>query len=299
MDIVRENVDDLNAVLTVKVQPEDYKEQYDSTLKNYRKQANIPGFRPGKIPMGVIKKRFGKSVLAEEMNKVINDGIHNYISENKIDILGNPLPKEDIEVKGDWDNPSDFEFQYDLGLAPDFDVKLSGKNKYTYYKVKVDDKLIEKQATDLARRYGKLVETDKSTENCMLFGQFVELNDDESIKEGGVMNSSTISVEFLEDKKAQKKLIGKKVGDEVILDPRSVSRGDEDLASMLNITKEEVADISSKFKYTISEIKEMQPAELNQELFDKLFGEGEVNSEEEFRNRIKTDLENMFEKHFF
>lgn len=296
MDIVRDNVDDLNAVLTVKVQPEDYQKQYNTTLSNYKKQANIPGFRPGKIPMGVIKKRFGKSVLAEEMNKVINEGIHGYIADNNIDILGNPLPKEDAEIKGDWDNPSDFEFKYEIGLAPAFDVKLSGKNKYTYYKVKVDDALIDKQANDLARRYGKLEEAEKSTENCMLFGQFVELNDDESIKEGGIMNSSTISVEFLEDKKAQKKLIGKKVGDEVIIDPRDVSRGDSDLASMLNIKEEEVADISNKFKYTISEVKELKPAELNKELFDKLFGEGEVNDEKEFRARIKADLENMFEK---
>ena len=294
MNIVQENVDALNAVLKVQISPEDYKETVENSLRTYGKQANIPGFRKGKVPFSVVKRRFGKSVLAEEMNKIINKSLYDFIEENKLDILGNPIPKEDTEVVGDWDNPADFEFLYEIGLAPSFDIKLSGKNKYDLVKVKVDDSLIDKQVDDLSRRYGKLVGAEKVGEKDMIMAQFVELNDDESILEGGIMHSSTISMEFIEDKKVAKSLIGKKVGDKVIVNPETVSKGGADTAAMLGIKEEELATVSDKFQMTINEIREMERAELNQELFDKLYGEGVVTSEKEMRAKIATDLEGMF-----
>lgn len=294
MDIVREDIDALNAVLRVKIAPEDYKEKVEKTLSDYKKKANIPGFRPGKVPMGHIKKQYGRPVLAEELNRVINDSLYDFINKNEIEILGNPLPKEDAEVKGDWDNPSDFEFTYEIGLSPDFKLSLSEKSKYNYYKVKVDKKLIDQQIEDITKRYGKLISEEKVSEKDMVLGQFVELDEKGEVKEGGIMNSSTISMEFIEDKKVQKELIGKKAGETVVLDPRSVSKGDQDMAAMLGIKQEELADISDKFNFTINEVKRMEPAELNEELFKKLFPDDSVKSEADMKKKVEEDLAKMF-----
>src|SRR5690554_117677 len=296
MDITKENVDKLNALLKVKVEKSDYQENVDKALKDYRKSANIPGFRKGKVPMGMIKKQYGKSVLGDELNRIVSEGLFKYMDEQEFEILGNPLPKNDVEVKGDFDNPEDFEFTYEIGIAPEVDVKLSGRNKYEYTKVKIDKKLIDKQIDDLTRRYGSLVAGEEVGERDMILGQFVELNEDGEIKEGGIMNSSTISMEFVEDEELKKELVGKKAGDKVTVNPFSVSRGGEDTASMLGIEESELKDISEKFQLTINEVKVMKPAEMNQELFDKLFGEGEVTSEKELRDRVKADMVQMFEK---
>jgi trigger factor len=287
MNVVEEKIDDLNAILRVKITPEDYTESVNKALADYRKQANIPGFRPGKIPLTLIKKKYGKAVLAEELNKVVNKSLNEFITSNNLNVLGNPLPKEDEEVKGDFANPAEFEFAYEIGMTPDFEVSLSKKNKFDYLTVDIDKAMLDKEVEALAKRYGKLVSAEKSTENDMVIGEFAQ-------KEGDIKNTSTISLEFVEDEKAKKKLIGKKVGDTVTLDPVSVSKGEDDLAAMLGITKEEVADLSGDFDFTITEIKTMVPAAIDQELFDKLFGEGNVKSEKELREKISEDLKKMF-----
>lgn len=294
MNVVREDVDALNAVLTVEVKPEDYQDKVKETLNKYRKTAKIPGFRPGHVPFGLVEKQYGKGVLSDELNKVVNESLQSYISDNKIEILGNPIPSGDDSFTGDFDKPENFSFRFDIGLAPEFTLPISGKDKFDYNKVKVDAKLIDKQIEDLRRRYGKLVSGEKVGEKDMILGQFVELNDDESIKEGGILHSSTVSMEFVEDKNTAKALKGKAVGDKVIVDPKNLPRGEADLAAMLGTTKDALTDVSSKFQFTINEIKVMELAELNQELFDKLFGEGSVSSEEELKERIKNDLEQMF-----
>lgn len=294
MNVKREDVDALNAILKVEVSPADYEQKVNDTLTKYRKTAKIPGFRPGHVPMGLVKKQYGKAVLSEELNKVVNDSLYKYITENKLNILGNPIPKEDDGFKGDFENPGDFEFTYEIGLSPEVKVNLSAKNKYDYVKVKVDAKLIDQQVDDLRRRYGKLVSADAVGDTDMILGQFVELNDDDSIKEGGIMHSSTISMEFIEDKKTKTALKGKKVGDKVVVDPAKVSRGGKDTAAMLGISEDELANVSNKFQLTITEIKGMELAELNEELFNRLFGEGEVKTEKDLRERVKADLSGMF-----
>ncbi|MEX1191903.1 MAG: trigger factor [Brumimicrobium sp.] len=296
MNVTKESVDNLNALLKVKIEPQDYQEKVEKQLSDYRKKANIPGFRKGKVPMGIVKKQYGRSVLAEELNKLVSEALFGFIEEEKLDILGNPIPKSDEEVKGDFDNPDTFEFAYEVGLSPDIDIKLSGKSKYEYTKVKIDKKLIDKQIEDLTRRYGKLVPGEEVGEKDMVLGQFVELDEKGEIKEGGVMNSSTISLEFIEKDKVKKEFIGKKPGDKVVVNPADVSKGADDMASMLGLKAEELEGISDKFQLTINEVKVMEPAELNQELFDKLFGEGEVKSEKEMRDKIEADLEQMFSK---
>lgn len=294
MNVIRQDVDALNAVLKVQINAADYQDKVKTTLDKYRKTAKVPGFRPGHVPFGMIQKQYGKAVLADELNKLVNDALYKFINENKIDILGNPIPKDGAEVTGDFDKPDTFEFEYEIGLTPTFEIPLSEKSKYDYVKVKVDDALVSKQMDDLLRRYGKLISVDNVGDGDMILAQFVELNEDGSIKEGGIMHSSTISMEFVEDKKVKKDLVGKSKGDKIVVEPAKVSRGEKDTAAMLGISEEELANISKNFQMTINEIKRMEMAELNQELFDKLFGPGAISSEKELRERIATDLNNMF-----
>ncbi len=294
MNVTRQEVNAETALLTVQVSPADYQSKVAASLDKYRKQAKIPGFRPGKVPMGLIQKQYGKGVLAEEMNKLVSDALYAYVQENKLEILGNPIPKEGSEVKGDFDNPGDFEFVYEIGYSPAIDLKLTNKSKYDYVQVKIDDKLIDQQIDDLRRRYGKMTSTDEVNDTDMILAQFVELNEDGSIKEGGIMHSSTTSMEFIEDKKVKKSLVGKKVGDKVTVSASAITRGDSDKAAMLGIKPEELANHTDSYQMTINDIKRMELAELNQDLFDKLFGEGAVSSEKELRERIAADLKNMF-----
>lgn len=294
MNVVREDIDALNAVLKVQVKPEDYKDKVAETLKNQRKKVNMPGFRPGMVPMGLIQKQYGSAVLAEELNRVVNSSLQQYLSENKVEILGNPIPKKDHEVEGDFKNPSEFTFAYEIGLAPVVDVKLNSKSKYDYVKVKVDNKLVDKQVEDLRRRYGKLISSEKVADSDLILAQFVELNDDDSIKEGGIMHSSTVSMEFVSNEKLKKELSSKEVGFKTIVNPADVSRGGKDMAAMLGVKEEELDGLSNKFQMLITEIKGMELAELNEELFDKLFGPGSVTNEKEMRERITADLGGMF-----
>ena len=295
MNVIREDVDALNAILKVQVAQEDYQSKVKASLEKYRKTAKIPGFRPGHVPMSMIQKQYGNSVLADTLNKVVNDSLYGFINENKIEILGNPIPKEGADsVKGDFNNPTEFEFAYEIGLTPKVEVELSAKNKYDYVKVKIDDELVNKQIDDLRRRYGKLVSSEKVGEKDLILAQFVELKEDGSILEGGILNSSTISMEFVEDAATKKALTGKKQGDKVEIEPSKVSRGEKDTAAMLGITEDQLSSISSKFQMTINEIKHMEMADLSQELFDRLFGHGVINSEDELKVKIAEDLKGMF-----
>lgn len=294
MNVTREDVDALNARLTVAIKPEDYQEKVNKTLEQYKKTAKVPGFRPGHIPVSLIRKQYGKAILSEELNKIVNENLQKYIDEQKIEILGNPIPVESGTFEGDFENPSNFEFKFDIGLAPQVQIPLTGKSKFDYLKVKVDAKLIDQQIEDLTRRYGKLVSGEEVGEKDMVLAQFTELNSDESVKDGGIVHSSTVSVEFIENEQSKKLLLGKKVGEELVLNPAQVSKGGKDTAAMLGIKPDELESVSDKFRMLITDIKVMQVAEMNQDLFDKLFGEGVVTSEAELRERVKSDLAGMF-----
>jgi trigger factor len=294
MNVTRHDVDALNSVLKVKIEQADYQDKVRTSLEKYRKTAKIPGFRPGHVPFALIQKQYGKSVLADELNRLVNEALYKFIEDNKIDILGNPIPKSDSDVAGSFDKPDSFEFEYEIGLSPKFEIPLSTKSKYDYLKVRVDEDLINKQIEDLTRRYGKLVSAESVGEKDLVMAQFVELNEDGTIKESGILHSSTVSMEFIEDKSAKMELLGKHIGDKITVDPTKVSRGGKDTAAMLGISEEELGNISSKFQLTINEIKHMEAAALDQELFVKLFGQGVVNSEKELRERVESDLKGMF-----
>jgi len=296
MNVVQEKADKLNAILKVQIQADDYQSKVKSTLEDYRKKAKVPGFRPGHVPLGMIKKQYGKNVLAEELNKISNEGLYKYIQDESIEILGNPIPLQDDTFKGDLDNPTDFEFSYEIGISPKFDLPLSSKKSMDYFMVKVDAKLISKQIEDLRKRYGKLESTEEVGETDMVMGLFRELEANNEPKEGGVEHNSTISMEFLTDKKAVKSLKGKKVDDYIVIDPSTVSKDSKDLASMLGLKEDELEGLSKQFKFTINDIKKMEMAELNEELFVKLFPEGDVKTVDDLNKKVESDLMNMFKE---
>jgi trigger factor len=293
MNITRQEVDAQNAVLKVNIAPADYQGKVKASLEKYRKTAKIPGFRPGNIPMALIQKQVGKSVLAEELNKLTNDALYRYISEEKLEILGNPIPKADEGMTGSFEQPENFEFSFEIGYSPSFELPINPKSKFDYATVKIDKDLINKQVEDLRRRYGKLVSSDAVGDKDMVMGKFEEKDADGSVKADGISHSSTISMEFLENKAGIKALKGKKVTEVIDLDPRNVSKDDKDCASLLGITEEQVAGLTSSFQFTIADVKRMEMADLNEELYTKLFAE-EVKTEEELHARISKDLERMF-----
>ncbi len=294
MDILENKIDELNRVLTVKISADDYKANYEDSLKKAKKQISLPGFRPGHVPTSVVKKKYGASILAEEIDKILNEALQNHIKDNELNILGNPLPKVDENNQIDWTEPKDMEFSFELGLAPSFEVDINGKSKFTFNKVKVDDELINKQVDDFAKRYGKLIPVDKSEEKDMLWSTFTELDEKDKPLEGGFVHNSTVAIEFVEDKKIQKKLIGMKAGDSLVVDPKSLSKGNTDMAAMLGIPKEKAEAFTGNVEMKVTEVKRMEAAEVNQELIDKVYGPGVVDGVDAMRAKIGDELTNMF-----
>jgi len=294
MNITQENIDGLNAVLKVKVVSEDYQPKVESALKIYQKKANMPGFRPGKVPAGLIKKMHGKAILVESINKLLQDTLNKYITENNLDLLGQPLPKNDGNTI-DWDNQQEFEFSYEMGLAPKFELNLSAKDKFTYQTVKIDDELINKYVTDIAKRYGKVENVEVAEESDLLNGDFVELNANGEILDGGIFKAgATVFPNRIKDEATKKALIGLKKEDKVIIEGQKIADNALEIAGILGITKEQAEALTSKLQFTVNSITRHLPADINQEMFDKVYGPGVVNSEEEFRAKIKEELAGMF-----
>lgn len=294
MNITEEKVDDLNAIIKIKLTPEDYKEQYEKKIQEARKQVTEPGFRPGKVPVGMIKKKYGQSILADELNKMINDNLYNHISENKLNVLGNPIPSDEHTTFDKWEAGSDFEFGYKVGLAPEFEIKPSSKDKVTFHKIKVDKETIDKQIEDFRKRYGQMKEVDKSEKGDMVFGEFVQLDENDKPLTDGITAKSTVSVPMIEDEKIQKQFVNLKKGDKLTIDPKTVSKGDADMAAMLHIKKDEVGAVTGNFDFTVEEIKRLDPAPVDQELFDKIHGKDTVKDEKEFRAKIEEELSVAF-----
>ena len=294
MHIERKDIDTLNAELHINIAPSDYAERVDNAIKKHRKTMQMPGFRPGHVPMTLVKQRYGKSILAEEINQVIQSNLYKFLSENKIEILGSPIPGSDQNEVGDWENPGDFKFIYQLGLAPSIHVDLDATHKFDYFKVEVNEELINRQVKDLARRYGKMSDPETSEGEDMLMVELSELDENGLLKEGGISNKSTVSIEFVKDAATKAALSGLTVGSVVEVNPHMLTENHEDLAKMLGITHHDVHHLSSKFQLKVNEIKRIEPHAVDQELFDKLYGPGEVNAELEMRNKVKADLEQMF-----
>lgn len=284
MNITRSNVDALNAIVTVEVTKEDYAGQVEKILADYRKNASIPGFRKGAVPMSLIQKQYGKAVLLDEVNKLLQNSLNNYLVEEKLDILGNPLPK--ITEDFNWD-AENYTFEFELGLAPEFKVDLTAKNKITKYTIVADDKMLDEQVERIQKQYGKLISKDKVEEGDDIRGTFTN-------EENGINNTVNINLDIFKRKTDVKKFIGKKVGDVVTLGTKGLFDDDHKLMDYLKVDHDNVHGLDIEVSFTIEEINTSEKAELNQELFDKLFGEGNVTSVEEVKAKIKEDAEQQF-----
>ena len=294
MNITRENIDELNSVITLTIDKEDYSEKVAEVLRDYRKKAQMPGFRPGKVPEGLIKKMYGTAVLVDEVNKLISEKLSEYLSENKLNILGEPLPRENQDPI-DFDTQDSFQFQFDIALSPEIDVKLSKRDKVNYYTIEVTDDVLDGHIKSMTSRFGKNEKVELISEKSLVKGDFVQVDKKGNEVEGGIKaEDSIMSLNIVKDEAEKKKMLGKKLGEDIVFDVKKAFPNDTEVSYILKISKEEAADVKGSFKFTVKEVTEFIDPELNQDLFDKLFGEGAVKSEEEMKERVKVDLEKAF-----
>ncbi|MDA3867078.1 MAG: trigger factor [Salinivirgaceae bacterium] len=297
MDITLNKIDELNATISIKLENEDYQEQVDKVLADYRKKATIPGFRPGKVPMGHIKRLYGKAALVDEINKILSESLVNYLKKEELNILGEPLPSKESENQEiDWNNQKSFEFKFDIAQAAEFEVKLTKREKLPYYEVKPDEKLIEETIKNYTYRSGKNEPAETiADKDETLRGELIQLDDENNPLEGGIAKEEALmSLQVMKDDEIKAKFEGKILNDAIDFDLRKAYPNDTELASLLDISKEDAANINGNFRFTIQEINKFVPAEINQELFDSIYGEGEVTSEEEFRSKVVEEIKENF-----
>lgn len=291
MNITRENIDDLNAILKVKIEKNDYEDKVETVLKDYRKKATIKGFRPGMVPIGMIKKMYGRAVEIDEINKVVTENIQKYIADEKIEILGDPMPKADEQELIDFDTQKDFTFTFELGLSPVVDLKLSKKNKVDEYEIIIDDKMRNDYLDNYTRRYGELRKAETTEVKDVIKGRIEAIDSEGNPLPGGpVVEETSIGIDIIKDEAIKNNFIGKAINDSINFDLKVAFPNDTEIAGILHKKKDEVADLPSDYKFTISDISRFFPAELSQDLYNKIFGEGVVNSEEEFRNKIDEEI---------
>jgi len=286
MNITKENIDALNAVIKIDVAEKDYKEKVDTILLDYKKNANIPGFRKGQVPMGMIKKQYSQAVMVDEVNKLLQDALNKYLTEEKLDILGNPLPKPSADFS--WDK-ADFTFEFELGLAPNFEVNLQPKKAITHYKITADKKMLEEQVTNVAERYGKMKAADKVAKTSNVTGTFKN-------EEKEIDKKSTFKFDKIAGKTQQKNLLGKKVGDVVTLKTKGLFTDDHFMQNVLGVSHDDAHGLEIEVSFTIEEITETELAKIDQDLFDKMFGKDVVKSKKEMLDMLREDAEKQFEQ---
>ena len=290
MNISKENIDDLNAVIKLTVEKNDYETRVDTILKDYRKKANMPGFRPGKVPFGMIKKMYGKHVLADEVNKIVSEEISKYLSESELNILGEPLPSENQETI-DFETQDSFSFNFDIAVAPEFEVKLSKREKLNYFSIEVTDEMLEQQVKQATGRFGTTETVEEAGEESMIKGDFVQLDQEGNVLEDGIKAEDVVISANNVQEDAKATFVGMKSDATVTVNPKNVFTDATQTSYMLKVTKEVAEQIDGDFQFTVKEISNYVPAELNQQLFDQVLGEGKATTEEEFKAQIKADLE--------
>ncbi len=288
MKITFDCPDKINGVMTMVIEPADYQEKVEKTLKDYRKKAQVPGFRPGQVPMGMIKRQYGTAAKVDEVNRLISEKLYGYIQENKIQMLGEPLPNQEKQKPQDFEKEGDLEFVFDIAVAPEMKAELTDKDKLTYYDIKVDDKLIDDQVQMYASQAGEFKDAETFSGNDTLTGALRELDQKGNTKEDGLSNEAAmIMPAYIKEDKQRKLFDGAKKGDVITFNPKKAyPDNDAEVAALLKVDKEQVKDLDSDFSYQINEIRHFQPAELNQQLFDRVFGEGTVKDEKAFREKI-------------
>jgi trigger factor len=295
MQVTKENKDELNAVIRVFVEKPDYEGEVNTKLKEYKKKANMPGFRPGMVPIGLIKKMYYKPVLLEEINRLVAGSLSKFIEDEKLNILGEPLTSKEQQKEIDFDHQENFEFVFDIGIAPEIDVTVSKEDKLTYHVIDADKDLIDRHAESYTSRYGKMINPEEVGGEDIVKGELRQLTAEGEIVDNGItVDEGTISMRVIKDDELKNQLTGAKTGDVLQIDLKKAYPNETDLSRLLGIEKEQVETESMFFQLTIKEISRWEKAELDQELFDRAFGEGAVTSEEEFRNRIKEEIEKAY-----
>ncbi len=291
MNISFENPDKINGLLTITVEEADYKENVEKALNDYRKKANYPGFRPGMVPMGLVKKQFGTSAKMDAINKLIGEQIYKYVNDNKIQMLGEPLPSEKQDPQ-DLEKDTNFTFVFDIAVAPEFKMVLDGHNKLDHYTITVDDTLIDRQVDMFASRAGSYDKVEAFEGNDMLKGDIRELDENGNTKEGGItVEAAVLMPEYIKVDDQKKLFEGAKVGDVITFNPKKAyPENDTEISSLLKIERDAAKELTADFSYQITEIQRFKKHEVNQELFDQLFGKDTVKNEEEFRNKIAEGL---------
>jgi trigger factor len=297
MDISQENTDKLNAILKVKVEEGDYAERVEKVLKDYRKQARVDGFRPGMVPMGLIKKMYHTPVLVDEVNKLVSESLFDYLKENNVNILGEPLPHRDEEQKIDFASDTEFEFKFDLGLAPELNLEVSSKDKIPYYRIKVDKTQIDEYKDSLFQRFGEFKPVKKAGNDELIKGTLIKVDKEGNEVENGIrVEGISMSLEMMKDDDQRVLFSGTAAGDEVVFDVKKAFPNDTELAGLLRIDKTEVAMLEGTFKCKIDEISKFEKAVPGVEFYDKVYGEGEVKTDEEFTGRVKDEIALNYER---
>lgn len=294
MNITQEKIDNLNTVVKVSIKPEDYRDRVEKAIKVQAKKAKLPGFRPGMVPSAHIKKMYGKGILVDEINNLLNDSLTNYITESKLDVLGQPLPKVDESKEFNWDYNDDFEFDYEIGLAPEFELDFSSADKLVYYNIQADEETLQSRIKNLRKSYGKMSNPEVSSDDDVLYAQLTQLSPDGSVFEDGISSTASVRLDQIKDEEIRKSLTGLKKDDVVELDVQKAFDGDAfQISKLLNISEEDARELKSKFSLTVKNVNRLEEADLDQEFFDKLFGAGVVTSEEEFVEKIRAEIESM------
>ena len=285
MNITFENADKVNGLMTITVEENDFKENVEKTLKDYRKKANVPGFRPGQVPMSMVTRMYGTAVKMDVINRAVGEQLYKYVQENNVKMLGEPLPHDGNEAV-DIEKDAPYTFQFDIAVAPEIGVKLTGRDRVDYYTIEVDDKLIDQQIEMFTSRAGRYEKAEEYAENDMLKGDLRELD-----KEDGIEISEAVVMPTYIKSAAQKKLFkGAKLGDIITFNPRKAYESDAELASFLKVDKAELGAHTGNFTYQITEISRFVKAEVNQQLFDQIYGKDAVKNEKEFRQRVADEL---------
>jgi len=286
MNIIRENIDSLNAILKVEVRKSDYEENVEKVLREYRRNASMKGFRPGMVPIGIIRKLYGTAAKIDEINKLVSENLFNYIRNENIQILGDPVPSENQAESQNWETGEDFNFTFEIGLAPEFELKFGKKDKVTYYEIIIDEKIRNDYIKNYTRRYGRYVNAEVSEETDMLKGSIEPA--DESARYSS--NDVLLSIDIIKDDEIKKEFTGKKPGDSIIFDLKKAYPNVNEVAAILKITRDKAEKAEGTYKFTIEEIMRFKPAEISKELFDQIYGEDVIKTEEEFYTKIDEEI---------
>ena len=296
MNVSFQNIDKVSGLLTVKLEKADYQEKVDKSLKTFRQKAQIPGFRKGMVPMSLVKKMYGKSVIAEEVNKLLSEKVYDYIKSNNVNMLGEPLPNEEKQQVIDFDTMEEFEFVFDIALSPEFKAEVSNTDKVDYYTIEVTDEMVENQVKAYTQRNGKYDQVSAYEDNDMLKGLIAELDENGNTKEGGIqVEGAVLMPSYMKNDEQKAIFANAKVNDVLVFNPNAAYDGhDAEIASLLKIEKEAAAEMKSNFSFQVEEITRFVPGDLNQELFDQVFGKDAVKTEEEFRAKVKEGIAAQF-----